>query len=94
MQGNHEVEKVVVLFDKSHAKFIGTTKYMYGFASEEELETKVRMTFLTGYLKSLCRWLLMFGNGVTIEQPEKTKEIIAGLLEELNFHYQAQAVER
>jgi predicted DNA-binding transcriptional regulator YafY len=88
------MEKVVVLFDKAHAKFMGSTKYMHGFASEEELETKVRMTFLTGYLKSLCRWLLMFGNAVTIEQPEKAKEIISELLEELNLHYQTQAIER
>ncbi|HYI77205.1 MAG TPA: YafY family protein [Chryseolinea sp.] len=94
VQGNREMEKVVVLFDKGHAKFMGSTKYMHGFASEEELETKVRMTFLTGYLKSFCRWLLMFGNGVSIEQPEKAKEIVAELLEELNFHYQTQAIER
>jgi predicted DNA-binding transcriptional regulator YafY len=56
------------------------------------LDTKVRMTFLTGYMKSICRWLLMFGNNVTIEYPDKAKEIIAELLEELNFHYQSQAV--
>jgi hypothetical protein len=29
----------------------------------------------------------MFGNAVTIEQPEKAREIISELLEELNFHY-------
>jgi len=92
VQGNREVQKVVVLFDKRDAKFIGNTKYMYGFASEEELDTKVRMTFLTGYMKSICRWLLMYGKSVTIEHPEKTKEIISELLEELNLHYQPQVV--
>lgn len=92
VQGNREVQKVVVLFDKRDAKFIGNTKYMYGFASEEELDTKVRMTFLSGYIKSICRWLLMYGKSVTIEHPEKTKEIISELLEELNLHYQPQVV--
>jgi predicted DNA-binding transcriptional regulator YafY len=92
VQGNREVQKVVVLFDKRDAKFIGNTKYMYGFASEEEFDTKVRMTFLTGYMKSICRWLLMYGKSVTIEHPEKTKEIISELLEELNLHYQPQVV--
>ena len=92
VQGNREVEKVVVLFDKRDAKFVGHVKYMYGYASEEELETKIRMTFLTGYLKSICRWLLMFGSSVTIEHPAKAKEIISELLEELNFHYQPQVV--
>lgn len=92
IQGNREMEKVVVIFDKSHAKFIGSTKYLYGFASEEELDSKVKMVFLTCYLKGLCRWLLMFGSGVTLEQPEKAKEIIADLVEELNMHYQPQSV--
>lgn len=92
VQGNREVEKVVVLFDKRDSKFISTTKYMYGFASEEDLDTRVRMTFLTGYMKSICRWLLMFGNNVSIEHPEKAREIIGELLEELNFHYQGQVV--
>ena len=91
-KGNREVEKIVVLFDKQSARFIGTYKYMYGFASEEELDTKIRMTFLTCHLKSFCRWMLMFGNAVTIEEPENARDIMAGLLEELNFHYQPQVV--
>lgn len=92
VQGHREVQKVVVLFDKRDAKFIGNTKYMYGFASEEELDTKVRMTFLTGYIKSICRWLLMYGKSVTIEHPEEAKEIISEFLEELNLHYQRQVL--
>jgi predicted DNA-binding transcriptional regulator YafY len=89
VQGNREMEKVVLVFDKTYARYVGNSKYTYGFVSEEDLDTKVRMTFLTGHIKPLCRWLLMFGNCVTIEQPEKAKEIIVTLLEELNFHYQA-----
>jgi predicted DNA-binding transcriptional regulator YafY len=92
VQCNREVEKVVVHFDKKEAKFINSIKYMYGFASEEELDSKVRMTFLTGYIKSLCRWLLMFGSSVTVEHPEKAKEIIVELLDELTFHYQSPVV--
>jgi predicted DNA-binding transcriptional regulator YafY len=92
VQGHKEVQKVVVLFDKRDAKYIGHAKYMYGFASEEELETKVRMTFLTGYVKPICRWLLMFGSSVTIEQPETARQIIIELLEDLNFHYQPQVL--
>ncbi len=92
VQGNREMEKVEVLFEKSHAKYMGTTKYAYGFVSEEEVGAKVKMTFLTCHIKSLCRWLLMFGNGVTIESPEKIKDIILELLEELNYHYQQQTI--
>lgn len=93
VQGNREMEKVVVMFGKTHARFIGSTKYFYGFASEEELETHIRMTFFTCHMKSLCKWLLMFGSGVTIEQPERAKDIIAELLEELNFHHNFQTVD-
>lgn len=92
VQGNREMEKVVVLFDKRHAKFIGQMKYSYGFVSEEECDNKVRMTFLTGHIKSLCRWLMMFGNSAIIEQPEKTKDIILDLLDELNTLYQPASV--
>lgn len=91
-QGNREVEKVVVIMDKQSARFMGTQKYMYGFVSEEDLNSKVRLTFLTSYLKAFCRWMLMFGNSVTIEEPDKARDIIVGLLEELNFHYQPQVV--
>ena len=62
--------------------------------SEEELDTKVRMTFLTAYIKSLCRWLLIFGKSVTIEEPDKVKDIVVELLDELNNHYQTQPVGR
>jgi hypothetical protein len=34
----------------------------------------------------------MFGSSVMIEHPAKAKDIIAELLEELNFHYQPQVV--
>jgi predicted DNA-binding transcriptional regulator YafY len=92
VQGNKEVEKVVVLFEKRDAKYIGNMKYMYGFASEEELDTRVRVTFLTAHMKSLCRWLLMFGSSATVEHPDKAKQITFELLEELNFHYHPQVI--
>jgi predicted DNA-binding transcriptional regulator YafY len=94
VQGNKEMEKVVVVMDKSYAKYMGSAKYMYGLGTEEELDTKVRMTFLTSHMKSFCKWLLMFGNGVSIEHPEKAKDIIAELLDELNFHYQRQTIDQ
>ena len=94
VEGNREVEKVVVVFEKSMARYLGNSKYMYGLASEELLDNKVRMTFLTSHIRPLCRWLLMFGKSVTIEHPDKTKDIIAELLEELNQHYQTQEIAR
>jgi len=82
-----DVEKIVLCFDKSIVRFINDQKYTYGFVSEEHVEQKVRMTFLTAYSCGLAKWLLMFGNGVEIESPEKFKGVVAQLLETLNAHH-------
>lgn len=86
-QSNRDVEKAIVIFEKSVAKHVCEQRHWYGFAAEEDLGDKVRMTFLTGYIRPLARWLLMFGTNVTIEAPEKLKEIMAELVEELSMHY-------
>jgi predicted DNA-binding transcriptional regulator YafY len=91
VQSNREMEKVIVLFDKRIVRYIGTHKYEYGFVSEEELDGRVRMTFLTSYLQSFARWLLMFGNHVEIEQPEKLKETLIEIVEELTEHYKVSS---
>lgn len=64
VQGHGEVEKIVVLFDRSVSRHIGNLKFNYGFVSEEDCDEKVRMTFLTSYMKTFCRWLLMYGNQI------------------------------
>lgn len=87
IQGNREVEKVVVLFDRSVVRYIGNTKYHYGFVSEEDCDDRVRMTFLTSFMHSLCRWLLMYGNHIEIEFSDKAKEKMNELVEELSVHY-------
>jgi predicted DNA-binding transcriptional regulator YafY len=93
VQSNREVEKVVVLIEKQMARYIGSTKYHYGFVSEEDAgDNKCRLTFLTSYLGPLCRWLMMYGNRVEIESPEKAREIINDVIEELVAHYQKDNV--
>jgi predicted DNA-binding transcriptional regulator YafY len=87
IQSNHEVHHVIVLFEKSAARYIGNTRYTYGFVSEEEHNGRIRMTFLTAYLKGICRWLLMFGNEAEIEAPDKVKSMMLELVEELTEHY-------
>jgi predicted DNA-binding transcriptional regulator YafY len=87
VRSHHEMHHVVVLMQKSAARFIGSGRYNYGFVSEEEADGRVRMTFLTGYLKGITRWLLMFGSEVEIESPARVKEIMCELVEELSEHY-------
>ena len=40
VQAHHEMHTVVVLFDKKAARYVGNTRYTYGFVSEEEMEKK------------------------------------------------------
>jgi predicted DNA-binding transcriptional regulator YafY len=82
-----ELQEVVVLFDKEVARFIVDQKYLRGFLSEEVLEDKVRMTFLTCQSTYLARWLLGYTNAVTIESPVDLQERMVELIEELQAHY-------
>jgi predicted DNA-binding transcriptional regulator YafY len=87
MESNREMVKVTVLFDKRAVRYIGNSKYNYGFVSEEEADGKIRMTFLTSYLNYVCRWFLTFGNQVQVESPDEAKEAVQQLVEELTEHY-------
>jgi predicted DNA-binding transcriptional regulator YafY len=89
-QSNREVEEVIVTIDKSAARFLGEQKYMYGFISQIDQGDSVRMTFFTSYLHGMARWLLMSGNTIEIEKPEKLKTMVIEFIEELNAHYRLQ----
>jgi predicted DNA-binding transcriptional regulator YafY len=87
---NREVEEVVVIFNKSVARFLGEQKYMYGFISQTDVGNAVRMTFFTSYLKGMARWLVMAGDAVEIEKPEKLKDMVLEFIDELNAHYMTE----
>jgi predicted DNA-binding transcriptional regulator YafY len=89
MQVHHDMDKAIVIFDKSVSKYLKNSKYFYGFVSEEELDEKIRMTFLFASPKSFCRWLLMYGSAVEIEGPDALKEAMEELIDELNVHYKS-----
>lgn len=91
-QAHRDMDKVVVLFDNSVARYLRNSKYFYGFVSEEALPDKVRMTFLVGHLHSFCRWLLSYGTTVEIEGPGKLKEMMDEVLEEIISHYKSFTV--
>lgn len=92
VQGNREVEKVAVLFDSAVARHVRQTKYLYGFVSEETNGGKISMHFLSAGLHSICRWLLMYGRYVEIEYPEKARDLLVELVEELSDHHLRQSV--
>jgi predicted DNA-binding transcriptional regulator YafY len=92
MQVHDDMEKVVVSFDKTVSKYLKNTRYYYGFVSEEDLGDRCRMTFLAANMKSFCRWLLMFGSAVEIDGPDKLRQTMDELVEEIYSHYKTSVV--
>ena len=84
MKTHHGMEKVVIVLEKALMRHRNS---LYGFATEEDLGDKIRLTFLADNLNWISRWLLSFGNAVEIEQPEKLKAMMTELVEELQAHY-------
>jgi predicted DNA-binding transcriptional regulator YafY len=84
-----DLEEAIVHFDKKITKYLTEQKYMNGFVSEEELDTCVRMKFLTTNLSYFGRWLLTYTNGVQVESPIALKNMMRELSEKLSAHYQS-----
>jgi predicted DNA-binding transcriptional regulator YafY len=84
---NMEMKSVSVLFDRKESKQVSNSRHYFGFVSEEELDGQVRMKFLTTDLSMMGRWLISYGRGVEIESPQELKNIVSGLVEELQEHY-------
>ena len=81
------VAEVTLVIQKSVTRFMQEQKYAYGFQDEEVSGSYVRMRFQTPYLEGLARWLLMYGNSVTIEQPDSLQTLMQTLVEEIRRHY-------
>lgn len=82
-----DLNEVVVKFDQEMIRYMGDQKYYHGWVSEEKLEDGVAMTFLIASFEYFTRWLLMWGDGVTIHQPRQLKERVRELSEELYRHH-------
>lgn len=84
--------EAILVFPKSVTRFMHEQRYGYGFQDEEDLGKLVRMRFQTPYLEGLARWLLMYGNAVTIEQPAQLQIMMQALADEIKTHYAAHSV--
>jgi predicted DNA-binding transcriptional regulator YafY len=82
-----ELQEAIVLFDKDIARYIQSQKYYFGYVSEEDLGSQVRMRFLTSCLNSFGRWLISYTNAVVVESPLSLKETMYRFTEQLSAHY-------
>lgn len=88
-QANHDIPvmNVTVVFNKAEARFVQDYRYSWGFLGEEDLGDHVRMHFYTPYVEGIARWLLSYGNTVTVEGPALLQATIQRLAEEIRDHY-------
>jgi predicted DNA-binding transcriptional regulator YafY len=87
LREEQDLEEVVVQFDEKMVRYLGDQKHYRGWVSEEKMDGGVKMTFLTSSIEYFARWLLMWGNGVRVLQPEQLKERVCELSEELYRHH-------
>ena len=78
-----------VRFSASVASLAQPQRYQFGFVEEDVQDAYTEMWFLVAQEEYFCRWLLMYGDAVTIVSPTRLYDTIRSLLEELNDHYQS-----
>lgn len=81
------LHKVVIEVEQHILQYFGEQKYYNGFLSEETVDNKVRMTFLTASLEGFARWFLLFGEWAEIREPlslnDRVAEVARGVLKKL-----------
>lgn len=69
--------EVVLNVDDSIAAHLSTSKYYYGFVEETQHNGYVQMRLLTSDLEYTSRWLLTFGEGITIISPKELTNLVS-----------------
>ncbi|WP_234572749.1 helix-turn-helix transcriptional regulator [Rhodohalobacter sp. 614A] len=82
-----ELTEVVVWFEAEYASYVGDQKYWHGWAWERSVDGGIEMTFLTSSVSYLCRWLLMWGNKMTIQKCDEAKKKMREFVDQLHQHH-------
>lgn len=80
---NENLEPAVVIFDKK----VLNGRPLSSTTTQVDLGNRIRAEFVMDHLDFIARWLLMYGNGVEIESPERLRERVGELTEELYSHH-------
>ena len=83
----HELEEVVVQFDKKVVKYLQEQKYFNGYVSKEDLGDMVRMKFMTSSVHWFGHWLLTYADTALVESPSALKNLMKELAERLMSRY-------
>ena len=71
-----ELHTIIIRVEKDILKYFGEQKFYNGFVSQEEVNGKIEMTFLTSSLTGFTRWFMLFGDQVEIVTPSVLKELV------------------
>ncbi len=80
---NQNLIQAVLVFDKKalNGRPLNST------TTQTDLGDRIRAEFLMDNLDFIARWILMYGKGVEIEEPDQLRERVAELSEELFQHH-------
>ncbi|WP_138431076.1 helix-turn-helix transcriptional regulator [Fodinibius saliphilus] len=90
LRKQEDLDEVKVLFNNKMIRYMGDQKYYHGWTSEVTVEEGVLMTFLISSMEYFARWLLVWGKGATIQEPNSLKEKIKKLSKGLYQHHNAK----
>ncbi len=84
---NQKIQEIIyrpiIKVKKEVAHFIEEQKYKYGFVSEQENGSSIKMEFKTNCLQTFSRWFLTIADNAKILEPKELKillkEVVAGI---------------
>lgn len=83
MNKEEKLTTIVLKSDRDVLRYFGDQKYYNGFISQKAIGDKIEMTFLTASIEGFARWIIMFGDSVTIVSPNELKGRVKQIAEEI-----------
>ncbi|MGH1336598.1 MAG: helix-turn-helix transcriptional regulator [Aureispira sp.] len=81
-------QEIELVFDPSIQNFAKRQKYAFGFVKEFVKEGNLHFVFENNSIEMVARWLISYGNGVTVIRPFALQQRLSELAQELFAHYQ------
>jgi predicted DNA-binding transcriptional regulator YafY len=82
-----ELKPAALRFTIRAARLIRDQKYYFGFVRQYEQDDGIAMDFLVPDYGYLARWLLSFGDQVSVIAPDSLEQTIADYIRQLSAHY-------
>lgn len=81
------VFKPVISINKNVAHYIEEQKYKYGFVSQQEKGSAIKMTFECTCLQTFSRWFLTIADNAKILEPKELKLLLKEIIMNISKNY-------